>query len=93
VPTVTLQHCVAVRVYATDEDPPPDVGVDVDSGGSATDGIVQVKANGPDGPIVGGVPCGIHKLVPAVAPKEIWLHYMKTLTGPEETEVTYQVSM
>jgi hypothetical protein len=91
-PEVTLQSCVPVRVYATTEVPPPDVTIDVQSTGSPTDGVVQVKP-GSALPPVSTVPCGMLKpvAVPVPGPVEVWLHYQKSGSGPDEIDVTYSV--
>jgi hypothetical protein len=88
-PTITLQHCVPVSIFQSDED--ADVSIDVTVGGVPTDGAVAVAVSPP--PIVPIPPilCGTGATVYACPARSVTLHYVSTPLGPQTVEVEYVV--
>ncbi len=82
----TLQHCQVVPM-----DPPIPSGPSLFTvGGQPSDGHVRVSIETPTGPRDENVNCGESRHLDFSDATLVMLHYMKTETGPESIDVSWE---
>ncbi len=89
---IILQHCNPVRIAVFVD--PTIVSVNLITGGNDGDGIVNVQPAScvPPAPFC-SQPTNTTFVTPTPAVVELWLHYVKSPTGPDEIAVAFDVTM
>lgn len=86
-PTITLTHCVTVQIYGPS--PPEDLVFHISVGGVSGGGSVEVTSPQLPAPVSVPTPTLPAQPIPIPQCTDIFLHYYKSETGPNQIEVTY----